>query len=361
MNPEKVGQLIKKLREEKELTQEKLSEELSVTRGAVSKWETGRRIPDISMFPIIADFFKITSDDLLAGEVNHKDDIALKMYKDRTKFKKGLIISFIIILVLIASFFIYYFINQYNSVKVYTISSLGNAFEINNGLVIKTNEKMYFNLGEIVSKKDVTINKLELYYMKDEEEKIISSTNEHSILFYDYSEYEEYLKFDNINETLDRLYLKIYYDNNFENVKLILIEDYTNSNIFFGVKRNKESNQTYDNKQNNNLSEQIEKCFQKRNDDYFIEEHTNSKKIIATFIPEVLILNIFIKYKNIEEHYIYNIRDEVTDYYYNNGVKEYNISYDIDNNCISNNCENINIFKINESKNKIIQKLIKCS
>ena len=60
-----IGQKIKELRQENNLTQEELAEELGVSFQAISRWENSTTYPDITMLPIIASMFNVTIDYLL--------------------------------------------------------------------------------------------------------------------------------------------------------------------------------------------------------------------------------------------------------------------------------------------------------
>lgn len=61
---------LKKLRREKDLTQEQLAEYMGVSPQAVSRWETGATCPDISALPLLAQLFGITVDALLGVDEN---------------------------------------------------------------------------------------------------------------------------------------------------------------------------------------------------------------------------------------------------------------------------------------------------
>ncbi len=63
-----LGEKLKKLRTDKNLTQEELAEILFVSRTAVSKWESGRGFPNIESLKAISKFFWVSMDDLLSGE-----------------------------------------------------------------------------------------------------------------------------------------------------------------------------------------------------------------------------------------------------------------------------------------------------
>ena len=59
------GKIIYELRKKKNVTQEDLAAELGVTAAAVSKWEKGYSLPDILMLCSLADYFQVTTDELL--------------------------------------------------------------------------------------------------------------------------------------------------------------------------------------------------------------------------------------------------------------------------------------------------------
>ena len=67
---------IKRLRRERELTQESLAEFLGVTFQSVSKWERGESYPDITVLPEIAGFFKVSIEELLGvNKAENEEDI----------------------------------------------------------------------------------------------------------------------------------------------------------------------------------------------------------------------------------------------------------------------------------------------
>ena len=59
---------LQELRKNRGLTQEELAEVLYVSRTAISKWESGRGMPNIESLKAISKFFKVSLDDLLSGE-----------------------------------------------------------------------------------------------------------------------------------------------------------------------------------------------------------------------------------------------------------------------------------------------------
>ena len=72
MNTLCIGTVLKSLRRERGITQERLAEYLNVTPQAVSRWECGLALPDITTVPVIAGFFGISCDRLLGTEADDR-------------------------------------------------------------------------------------------------------------------------------------------------------------------------------------------------------------------------------------------------------------------------------------------------
>ena len=81
---------LKALRKEKGVSQEKLADFLGVTFQAVSKWETGSTMPDITFLPQIASYYDITVDELLGvGEINKQEKIHEYLMKNHKLGRDG--------------------------------------------------------------------------------------------------------------------------------------------------------------------------------------------------------------------------------------------------------------------------------
>ena len=78
-----LGKKLQELRKQKGLTQEELAEILYVSRTAVSKWESGRGVPNIESLKAISRFFSVSIDELLSGEEILA--VANEDYKQREK------------------------------------------------------------------------------------------------------------------------------------------------------------------------------------------------------------------------------------------------------------------------------------
>lgn len=72
---------MRSLRKKRDLTQEQLAEYLGVSFQAVSKWETNSAYPDISLFPIIANFYGVTTDELLGVDITKAKEKQMEYIK----------------------------------------------------------------------------------------------------------------------------------------------------------------------------------------------------------------------------------------------------------------------------------------
>ena len=79
----KIGDRMKKLREEKGLTQSELGKELGISPSTIGMYEQGRRVPDVQILKKMSAFFNVSIDYLLEN-VNH--NVPMKMPKDLNKF-----------------------------------------------------------------------------------------------------------------------------------------------------------------------------------------------------------------------------------------------------------------------------------
>lgn len=83
MNAYVTGEIIKKLRESKELTQAQLAEKLKVSDKTVSKWETGRGCPDIALLEPLAEELGVSVPELMTGESISNTNRSFKISRGR--------------------------------------------------------------------------------------------------------------------------------------------------------------------------------------------------------------------------------------------------------------------------------------
>lgn len=98
MNQVKIGKFIAECRKKEKLTQVQLAEKLNITDRAISKWETGKAMPDSSIMLELCDILKITVNDLLSGEIVKMDNYnkelennLLEMIKQKEEADKRLL------------------------------------------------------------------------------------------------------------------------------------------------------------------------------------------------------------------------------------------------------------------------------
>ena len=76
MEKKTMGSFLAALRKTRGYTQKELAEQLGVSDKSISRWERDEGVPDLSMIPVLAEFFGVTADELLRGERRAEEDRA---------------------------------------------------------------------------------------------------------------------------------------------------------------------------------------------------------------------------------------------------------------------------------------------
>lgn len=133
MDQIKIGNFITEQRKKNGLTQIQLAEQLNITDRAISKWETGRSMPDSSIMLELCSLLKISVNELLSGEVismnyyNEKAErnlLEIKKQKeecDKNMLKFEIIIEYMSSITFIILIFIASFINMNSTIRLLII------------------------------------------------------------------------------------------------------------------------------------------------------------------------------------------------------------------------------------------------
>ena len=84
MDQEKIGKFIAEIRKQKKLTQEQLAEKLGVSINAVSKWERGICLMDMSLLKPLSKILGVSINEILAGEFIKEEDLKHKTEENIT-------------------------------------------------------------------------------------------------------------------------------------------------------------------------------------------------------------------------------------------------------------------------------------
>ena len=87
MDQIKIGKFIAELRKEKNMTQQQLGDKIGVSYKAISKWENGRGLPELSTLKPLSEELGISINELLSGEKIAKEDLQEKMEQLLVKIK----------------------------------------------------------------------------------------------------------------------------------------------------------------------------------------------------------------------------------------------------------------------------------
>ena len=136
MNQEIIGKSIKEIRKKYNLTQAEFAEKYGVTYQAVSKWENGKNIPDISLLKQISNDFNINFEDILDGKITPKKP-------KNNKLRLIILISSIIILFLLVVIVVHY-LNENHTFEFKTLSANCENFNISGSLAYNDNKSSIY-------------------------------------------------------------------------------------------------------------------------------------------------------------------------------------------------------------------------
>ena len=84
----KIGAIIKKLRQENNITQDTLATAIGVTPQAISRWESEGGYPDIELLPALADFFSVSTDELLGYKLSEREEELANIKKELRRLEE---------------------------------------------------------------------------------------------------------------------------------------------------------------------------------------------------------------------------------------------------------------------------------
>lgn len=197
MDSIKIGKYIAYKRKQKGLTQKELAELLSITDKAISKWERGTNLPDVTILPEIAKIFDISIDELLNGEDNiftitkqtnkvYSFQITKKIYKQlivQQLYQKRywLYIHYILTSLLISGGYAVYSLNKYYFFHLDIIGLLTIIFGIGlfiTPIILPRIKTRLFDEKEY----QYTYDKEKLTYIKDGKETNYKYSHFHQII-----------------------------------------------------------------------------------------------------------------------------------------------------------------------------------
>jgi len=153
MNENDFCKLIEKLRKERGLTQRQLAKKLGVSNTAISKWENGYNLPDISMIAPLCEALQVDVNELIYPSSNQNPPSLKKHLRKLTILVALLIITIFILLFSVIAFQRINKTNSYSTIsnkqessRIYEIKSEDNRFYIDGLLIIDdTQSKIIFN------------------------------------------------------------------------------------------------------------------------------------------------------------------------------------------------------------------------
>lgn len=204
---------IYRIRQERKLTQKEIGDIIGVSDRTISKWENGTTVPDLCQIRNICKKLEISPSLLIKSEKKLSDNITNLRRKIGKILNYILHNIFLITFILIFILLLLYFINNYNSIKIYDLKYNSENISFENGYLFKT------KVTNILIINDIKINKIKynpidtkvkLYTLVNGDKKIIyTSENLNNIYIEENKSGADLLSKDVIESIKQNLYLLI--------------------------------------------------------------------------------------------------------------------------------------------------------
>ncbi len=237
MKEEKIGDFLLELRKEKNMTQEDLANYLHVDRGTISKWERGIYLPKPDLLLKLSNLFSISVNEILLGERKNEENeqkinyVTIDVLKEsRKKVKRvcffSILILFLIILIFSVLFFGTYFVKNYNTISVYSVTGENEKFELYDTLIFVSKDYTSLLVGGVKNHSQEKIYSISVYYQKDGKKEEITRLT--GLTHYFKNEIYEDLEFLKQNLYIDILYGQNRKETKIETIKLTVNKEFSN-------------------------------------------------------------------------------------------------------------------------------------
>lgn len=230
------------IRKERDITQKELVDLIGVSDRTISKWENGSTVPDLETIKKLCNELEISPDSIVKSEKNYKDrlqDFKRMVGKFLNYILKNIfLIGFIVVFILLLA----YFINNYNTIRIYNLTYESKNITFKDGYFFKTKVLNIITINNIKLEKinyEPTSTKIELYtYLNGDKHVIYESNSLNNIYIEESKSYSDLLTKDVIENIKNNLYIKVYttdIDNNnysYES-KLILKQKLNNNKLCY--------------------------------------------------------------------------------------------------------------------------------
>lgn len=353
MDLKKFGKFLAELRKEKNLTQEELSKIVNMDRSVISKWERGVYLPGIDVMKQLSKFYGISINEMLYAErINDENrqsinDISLTIANDsNTKKKKYKISIIIVIFISIFLFLFVYFLSNYNSIKIYSVSGSNENLIIKNAIFVVSKHRTYLKLGDIttIQNEDIDYNYFDLYVLNNTDRIDIIKRTDNSLVK-SIEKIDDYLTYDNQDAYLDNLYMDIHTDDTVETIKLNSSLEMTNNKVI-----NISDDETTDilsskdlDLQNGNANDFIKNNFiyDMNKQLYTYKTKIDNNKVYFEYDDKINCLNIYLNYNSKNIKYYFDLNSQTLILYICNSDNQYNIVMNylmLHNSCSFGNC-----------------------